>query len=134
MGKSKVFIDVNELKKFQSKLESLDTKKLLEKTVKRVAQQHLRTIIKNTPVDKGKLRDSWNVEIRENPQGYLVTINTDLEYALYVENGHRVMRNEEQIGFVKGQFFIKRSEINTEGKIVKIVNSELEKILKGVFE
>lgn len=134
MGKSNVVIDVSELKKLKSKLESLDTKKLLEKTVKRVAQQHLRTIIKNTPVDSGALRRSWNVEIRENPQGYLVTINTDLKYALYVESGHRIMRNGEQVGFVRGQFFIKRSEINTKGKIDKIVNTELRKVLKGVFE
>lgn len=134
MGKSNVVIDVSELKKLKSKLESLDTKKLIEGIVKKVASRHKATIIKNTPVDTGALRRSWNVEIRENPQGYLVTINTDLEYALYVENGHRVMRNEEQIGFVKGQFFIKRSEINTKGKIDKIVNTELRKVLKGVFE
>lgn len=123
MGKSDVVIDLSELKKFQSKLESLDTKKLIKDIVKKVASRHEATLIKNTPVDTGALRRSWDIGIRELPKGYLVTVSTHLKYALYVENGRRKMKDGEEVGFVKGQFFIKRSELNTKGKIDKIVNT-----------
>ena len=134
MSKSNVVIDVVELKRLKERLENISIKELLESAAKKVAARHLATIIKNTPVDTGNLRRSWEVDVKEEANGYLVTISTEIEYALYVENGHRIMKNGDPVGFLKGQFFVKKSEINTEGKIQKIVDTEIEKILKGVFE
>lgn len=71
-----------------------------------------------TPVDTGRLRNSWRVD-RVSKEGfvYSVEIYNRTPYVLFVEEGHRqqVGRYVPKIGkrlvrpFVKGRWFIKRT-------------------------
>lgn len=53
----------------------------------------------------GHLRRNWNLDgCTKEGDAYVVTISNNVEYASYVENGHRTA---DHSGWVEGQFFMK---------------------------
>lgn len=72
---------------------------------------------------------------------YLITVKNPVQYASYVEFGHRQQpgRYVPAIGkrltssWVKGQFFLTKSEIELEQKIPGILEKKLEKKLGELF-
>ena len=53
----------------------------------------------------GHLRRNWNLDgCTKEGDAYVVTISNNVEYASYVENGHRTANHS---GCVEGQFFMK---------------------------
>lgn len=56
-----------------------------------------------TPVDTGDLRRRWKVgEVRKVGNAYVVEISNNLEYASYIENGHRT--GKDLTRWVTGRF------------------------------
>lgn len=63
----------------------------------------------------GQLRLRWqqsSVEVGEN--SLTTTVFNNVEYAPFVEYGHRIRRHGETIGYVQGQFFMTNSLAITE--------------------
>lgn len=136
MGKSTVHVDLKDLKSFAKFLNSgANTKEIIRKSVNELGQQHLANVIKRTPVDNGKLRESWKAEVKEIVDGYEATVSTNVLYAPYVNYGHRqeVGRFVKAIGkrlkqpWVEGSFFIQRAEAQTVKSIEKVVAKHLKK-------
>lgn len=136
MGKSTVSVDLKDLKSFAKFLNSgANTKEIIRKSVNELGQQHLANVIKRTPVDNGKLRESWKAEVKEIVDGYEATVSTNVLYAPYVNYGHRqeVGRFVKAIGkrlkqpWVEGSFFIQRAEAQTVKSIEKVVAKHLKK-------
>lgn len=61
-----------------------------------------------TPVDTGNLRRHWFFKVEESGDIRIWVLN-DAEYAGYVNNGHRVVRNGRTVGFVRGTHMLKKS-------------------------
>ena len=143
MGNIKV--DLKELEKFAKNLEKardLEIKKMLENITNEIAAKLMRKAVKRTPVQEGVLRNAWTVStVNKIGDGYEVVVSNHMEYAAYVEYGHRQTpgRFVPKIGkrlkksWVEGKFMLTKSELELNGRIEKIVSKKIEKWLKEVF-
>lgn len=94
-----------------------------DKALKRVGLKLLREVKKNTPVDTGYLRRSWDIEQKSN----YIEIGTNLKYAPHVEFGHRTRGGK---GFVEGRYMLTKSV----EKVEKSLNDELEIMIENLFK
>lgn len=94
--------DFEDLKRFAAKLEAIEKSApdFTRAMAGELAARLLTLVRKRTPVDTGALRQGWKVS-RVTYGAYTATIRAynDLEYALYVEAGHRTRDHE---GYVPG--------------------------------
>lgn len=90
----------------------------------------------------GTLRDAWTIlPIEKHGDQYTVTIINNLEYASYVEYGHRqrpgryvpALGKRLKASWVKGRFMLTISEQEVKTLAPSILNDMLYEALKGVF-
>lgn len=80
-----------------------------------------------TPYRHGYLNRSRKTAVKESG-GYF---GYSAEYAPHVEYGHRLVRNGRQVGYVKGQHFL-RANIKMEAKLFKKrIQKVYEEAMKG---
>ena len=154
-GKGKLKIDKKGLEKLQKQLEELEKgkarDKFFEDCAKEMAARLLSLVKPKTPVGVyddpsrkgGTLRRGWtggkntdaeafakSLEIEKSGNTYTITVENNVEYAPYVEYGHRTRGGK---GFVPGKRMLEISEQELEALAPKILQDKLEKFLKGVF-
>ena len=147
--------DKKELEKLQKQLEELEKgkarDKFFEDCAKEMAARLLALVIPKTPVGVyddpsrkgGTLRRGWtggkntdaeafakSLEIEKSGKTYTITVENNVEYASYVEYGHRTRGGK---GFVQGKHMLETSEQELKALSPKILQDKLEKFLKGVF-
>lgn len=115
-------------KEYRGKIFPKDMKKVISILAKALYV----SVKKNTPVDTGTLRRSWIIsKIQLNDAGeYSIVLQNNMEYALYVEYGHRTKGNR----WVGGQFFALKSLNNlkdmSKKDMEKLILKSLKKELK----
>ena len=144
-----------ELEKLQKQLEELEKgkarDKFFEDCAKEMAARLLSLVKPKTPVGVyddpsrkgGTLRRGWtggkntdaeafakSLEIEKSGKTYTITVENNVEYAPYVEYGHRTRGGK---GFVQGKHMLETSEQELKALSPKILQDKLEKFLKGVF-
>lgn len=147
--------DKKELEKLQKQLEELEKgkarDKFFEDCAKELAARLLSLVIPKTPVGVyddpsrkgGTLRRGWtggkntdaeafakSLEIEKSGKTYTITVENNVEYAPYVEYGHRTRGGK---GFVPGKRMLETSEQELKALSPKILQDKLEKFLKGVL-
>lgn len=140
-----VKIDMKQLEALRDKLAKADktTDDFLTQTSKELAARLLRKVIKRTPVGTytdgrvgGTLRRGWNVNkdfrVQKVGSNYIIEIVNPVEYASYVNYGHRT-RNGGGKGWVEGQFFLEISENELQKSAPAIVERRIYKWLGGVL-
>lgn len=95
----------------------------------------LRVAKKNTRVDTGHLRGSWFVSRSTYANGSISReVYNDAEYALYVNNGHRIVKgkgeNKVTVGLVKGDFMLESGIRAAKQAIPQIYDREMRKLVK----
>ena len=164
-----ITVDTSQLKAFSNRIKALSTTQkvqFFDQAIKGMAGRYLAIVIPATPVGKstsgesgtthegGSLRRGWtggvngsassfadNLSATPTVGGYSVTITNSVEYASYVENGHRQTpgRYVPAIGkrlvksWVPGQFFVKSSEEALETQAPTILNTMLDTFIRKVF-
>ena len=149
-------VDFRELQEFRRKMEaSLNDDQIndfIESCAKELAARLLAKVIKRTPVGQypartgkkgGTRRRGWTGgktqggkayadSLRVNHYGntYVIEVVNPVEYASYVEFGHRT-RNHE--GWVEGKFMLTISEQEVQGDAAKILENKLKRKLGEVF-
>lgn len=148
--------DSDQLKKFRKDLEKLNatqTDEFCRACAKELAARLLAKVIKRTPVGQypkgsgkvgGTLRRGWtgeksssaasfakSLEVRKVGSMYEIEIINPVEYASYVEFGHRT-RNHS--GWVPGQFMMTISEKEIQTIAPKVLEAKLNKFLGEVFK
>ena len=142
MSKSEIVLDIKQLEAFRDRIKDLDAEReaFMVSTVKNLAARLLRKVILRTPTDTGQLKNSWTVEkVTKEGTSYKVTIINSMNYASYVEFGHR----QEEVGrfvpvlkkrlvkpWVKGRFMLTISESELEGQIEGIIAKRIENWLR----
>ncbi|RXM70854.1 HK97 gp10 family phage protein [Clostridium tetani] len=123
----------NMAKRFNKALDERVIERWIKEFLLQMAFKAKRKIKKRTPVDSGHLRRNWqvgNVEKRGN--AYVVEIFNNLEYALFVNNGHRTRDHK---GWVEGRFMVEISMNEIERQLPKFLEKKqvelLEQILNG---
>ena len=147
------FKQLKELQKQIEKLQKADLKEFCEAVSKELAARLLAKVIKRTPVGQypassgkvgGTLRRGWTGEKQQSATNYAeslpvaqkgntyeITIINPVEYASYVEFGHRT-RNHS--GWVEGRFMLTKSEMEVEGQAQKIIEKKLLDYFGEVFD
>ena len=149
-------VDFRELQEFRRKMEASwnddQINDFIESCAKELAARLLAKVIKRTPVGQypastgkkgGTLRRGWTGgktqggkayadSLRVNHYGntYVIEVVNPVEYASYVEFGHRT-RNHE--GWVEGKFMLTISEQEVQGDAAKILENKLKRKLGEVF-
>ena len=158
--------DKKELEKLQKQLEELEKgkarDKFFEDCAKEMAARLLSLVKPKTPVGVyddpsrkgGTLRRGWtggkntdaeafakSLEIEKSGNTYTITVENNVEYAPYVEYGHRqtpgryvpAIGKRLKEGYVPGKHMLETSEQELKALSPKILQDKLEKFLKGVF-
>lgn len=159
MGKNGKF-DYKEFEKFKDKITQLEDKQneFMEACAKELAARLLAKAIKRTPVRKkedcppgvvgGTLRRGWTAgkdvdktinaakqftnELKVNKVGdaYKIEITNPVEYASYVEFGHRARNHKD---WVEGKFMMTISEQEIQTIAPKVLENKLKKLLGECF-
>lgn len=127
-------VDCRELKALKKKLEN-DTAAMdlfMRDSAKELAARALRKVVKRTPVDTGLLQSEWSVGgVYREGDCYKVEIYNPMEYASYVEYGHRTRSGD---GWVEGQFFLTISEQELQRQSPAILEARIAKKLGEYFK
>lgn len=140
---------MKKLQKNLNKLQGQDLDAFMEACAKELAARLLAKVIKRTPVRKpkdcppgvkgGTLRRGWTAGKRESAKGYAdsLTINhfgntyvieivNPVEYASYVEYGHRTANHK---GWVQGRFMLTISEQEIQNIAPKVLENKIKKFM-----
>ena len=145
----------DELKKFRNKLSTLEKTKaqeFIEACAKELAARLLAKVIKRTPVGiypsgsgkvGGTLRRGWtggtnqnainyaqSLQIQHVGDVYKIVITNPVDYASYVEFGHRT-RNHK--GWVEGKFMLTISEQEIQTIAPRVLENKIKKLLGECF-
>lgn len=143
-----------DLKKFRDELNKLQNPDVFaESCAKELAARLLRMVVKRTPVGQylkgsgkkgGTLRRGWTGDKRSSAQNYAESMNVNhfgdtyvieivnpVEYASYVEYGHRTANHK---GWVKGQFMMTISQQELEKIAPKVLENKIKKYLGGCMK
>ncbi len=134
-------VNFSQFKDFQKKLQKLnsdDINKLCTDLTKEIAARLLRRVRYRTKPGEykdgrkgGTLRRGWTVgEIKHTGNTYEIEIINPVEYAMYVEYGHR-KRNHK--GWVPGRFMLTLSEKEIENIAPKLIEKRLQEYLEWCF-
>jgi hypothetical protein len=140
---SRLKVDVSALKEFEQQLKQVsesDMQRFTEQMVKELAGIALAKIIERTPVGDypsssgkqgGTLRRNWSVgEVIKKGNVYEVEIVNSIDYATYVEYGHRTVNHSS---WVPGRFMMTISEQELESIGPAIIDRRLTAFLKEVL-
>lgn len=137
-------IDLKPFLEFQKKMKLMENEvsSICEACVKELAARLLAKVIKRTPSDTGNLRRGWTGGVNGNAVSYANSLKVDkkgniyiieiinpVEYASYVESGHRT-RNHK--GWVEGRFMLRISEDELRQSAPKIIEMKIKKIFEGM--
>ncbi|SES68691.1 HK97 gp10 family phage protein [[Clostridium] polysaccharolyticum] len=149
MGK----FDFKQMEKLRDELNKLqDPQQFVESCTKELAARLLRLVVKRTPVGQypsstgkngGTLRRGWtankkssakdyaeSMEIAKEGNTYKIEIVNPVEYASYVEYGHRTANHK---GWVKGQFMMTISEEELRRMAPAILERKIKNYLEDVI-
>lgn len=143
------------LNDFQKKLEKINQNEVdvfLEGCAKELAARLIRMAVKRTPTGKypkssgkkgGTLKRGWtgnqrqgaksfaeSLTVRHEGESYIIEIVNPVEYASYVEYGHRTA---DHSGWVDGKFMMTLSENDLKDIAPKVLEKRLKKFLGGVL-
>ncbi|QNK89436.1 HK97 gp10 family phage protein [Sporosarcina sp. resist] len=103
------------------------------KVAKRVAQLAIRKVKKMTPVDTGDLRNNWKYHIVKKGDTYTILIYNQLNYASWIENGHRIVVAGKTVGWVEGKFMLKLTKDEMDRIAPNMWKMEIEKEMRRIF-
>ncbi len=118
--------DFSELKKFAEHLEKqeIKAKAMIERCIKDLGKEVFKRAKKRTIVDTGNLEKAWTISsIKRVGNCYKVIVSNNLEYAAYVEYGHRTANHKK---WVPGKFML---TISTK-EVDKLTPATLERRMK----
>ncbi|MBQ7525307.1 MAG: HK97 gp10 family phage protein [Abditibacteriota bacterium] len=139
-------LEYNDVKRLSKMIEGLQTMidKVKVSAVDEIGKRLNNRVKKATPVGKsyelkngkkhtgGHLRRNWKpkpAKLRGGPGSQAVGgLYNIVEYAPYVEFGHRIVRNGKTVGWVPGKHMLATSEAKTSKEMVKIIDIELRKM------
>lgn len=147
------------IKKFRKELKSMfdDIKDIDAKVLNKSVNIGLKVVKENTPVGSysnqvnfatkdgkevsfttknikqgGFLRRSWKTSrIRKSKKSVSKSIYNNVDYAEYVNYGHRVVnKSGETVGWVKGKFMLEKAIDRVDKELVKAFKEEVERVNK----
>lgn len=104
-----------------------------DRAARRIAQLAIRKVKKMTPVDTGDLRNNWKFHVVKKGLEYTIVIYNQVEYASFVEKGHRIVIAGKTVGWVEGRFMLKLTEEEILRIAPRMWEREVEKEMRRIF-
>jgi len=79
---------------------------IAEKRAMQMGQKCVREVKRETPHITGNLKRRWRSRVEKQGGDIQVIIENDVEYAPYVNNGHRIVRGGKTVGFKEGKHML----------------------------
>lgn len=118
-------------KRFNNALDERVIERWIREFLLETAFRAERKIKKRTPVDSGHLRCNWQVgTVEKRGNAYVVEIFNNIEYASFVNNGHRT-RNHK--GWVEGRFMVEISMNEIERQLPKFLERKQVELLNQIL-
>jgi hypothetical protein len=140
----KLHIDNSELLKLEERFRKAAADKSgIRMAIAESIEQMLRDLIRNTPVDTGKLKRQWRIDnedvaaqVREVANGWIIELINTTEYASWVEKGHNIYNQYGgPYGWVMGQFFVKKTEVIWQnGKLDRSLTIQINRWLQSILD
>lgn len=121
---------------FLRKLKALeaDCERAVKNVLNRAVLEGMGETMEETPVDTGYLRGQWELQpAKRTSIGWESGYSNNVEYGLYVNYGHRIVRKGVTIGYAPGFFFLEAGVELMKDQYPRIFEREL-KIAKKNFE
>lgn len=121
--------EFSELVELRNKLRRMqrDFPLLVEQCVREIALRLLAKTVARTPVDTGHLRRNWQITaVRRVHGGYQVDVFNPVEYALFVEFGHRTRGGA---GWVEGRMMLTISMQEIEREMPSFINWKIKSFM-----
>lgn len=125
--------DFSELKKFAEHLEKqeIKAKAMIERCINDLGAEVLARAKLRTPVDTGNLEKAWTISsIKRVGNYYKVIVSNNLEYAAYVEYGHRTANHKK---WVPGKFMLTISAKEVDKLTPAILERRVKRFLNQVM-
>ena len=133
--------DFSELKKFAEHLEKqeIKAKAMIERCINDLGAEVLARAKLRTPVDTGNLEKAWTISsIKRVGNYYKVIVSNNLEYAAYVEYGHRqepgryvpALGKRLKQSWVEGKYMLTISEKELESQLPAILEQKMKKYIE----
>lgn len=98
-----------------------------------IGQMAVRIVKQITPVDSGDLRASWDYDVLQKNGKWQVRLYNPMDYALYVDKGHRIVtRAGVTVGWQEGVFMIRFTEDEMKSIIPEMVKDAMEEVLRDL--
>lgn len=130
--------DYGSFKAMYERLDKAVREQRVEQMVQQVLQELgdilLRDVKRKTPVDTGHLRRNWYLsKVEKHGEWYDVTVYNNVEYAPYVENGHRIVVKGVTVGFVDGVYMLRIAADELERRMPQLVERKAQDMLLRIF-
>ncbi len=129
------FKDLERLQKKMDKWQQAELEQFCIDCAKELAARLIARAIKLTPVETGELRRAWTLDnqyihVARKGHEYECEIINAMEYASYVEYGHRTRSHD---GWVHGYFMLTKAEMQIENISQKLLEKRLQEKLGELF-
>ena len=129
------FKDLERLQKKMDKWQQTELEQFCIDCAKELAARLISRAIKLTPVETGELRRAWTLDnqyihVARKGHEYECEIINAMEYASYVEYGHRTRSHD---GWVHGYFMLTKAEMQIENISQKLLEKRLQEKLGELF-
>ena len=107
-------VNTTEWKKMQEKLQKISQNSkddslayFLKGFMVEMAERVIAKTKPRTPVDTGALRQAWILgDVHRDGNNISVEILNGMEYATFIEYGHKIVRNGIEVGWCNGRFML----------------------------
>lgn len=124
-----------EMKQMKTQMVKLvkESHKIHMRVANRVGLLAVRKVKKMTPFDTGDLRNNWKHYVVKRGDIFFVFVYNQVEYASFVEKGHRIVVAGQTVGWVEGKFMLKLTIDEMERIAPNMWKREIEKEMRGLF-
>lgn len=99
------------------------------KCLNKSVEAGINDVKKNTPTDTGYLKKHWRAtRIHKSNSAVEKSLENNVKYAIYVNNGHRIVRNKKTIGYVNGKFMLEKAVHVVDKSLEKEFEEEVERV------
>lgn len=90
--------------------------------------------VRATPVDTGQLRRGWQLgRVQKKGAVYEITVFNNVEYAPFVENGHRIVVRGVTVGYKEGVYMLRISANRLERAFPQLLQQRADELLLRIF-
>lgn len=104
---------------------------IVERNAQRMGEKIVREVKRNTKVVTGNLRRRWFAKIEHRGKDTVIYVYNDAEYAEPVNNGHRIVKGGQTVGYADGKFMLERG---IETYQTNDMQRDMERLLRDLRE